>query len=100
MGSDENPTPTPAVQTRIDAGRSQREQVPLESLATVGTGADRPDPIDLLTAQDETRLPGLVPIRHARMRVSPFTFYRGGAAIMASDLSRGTVDRPAGAAVR
>jgi uncharacterized protein (DUF2252 family) len=49
--------------------------------------SDRPDPVELLTAQDEFRLPDLVPIRHGRMRVTPFTFYRGAAAIMASDLA-------------
>ena len=76
------------MQARIDAGRARRETTPLGSLAALDVGADRPDPIVLLTAQDEARLPGLVPIRHARMAVSAFTFYRGGAAIMASDLSR------------
>ena len=46
------------------------------------------DPIAILEAQAATRLPDLVPIRHGRMLVSPFTFYRGAAAIMAEDLSR------------
>ncbi len=49
---------------------------------------DRPDPVGILEEQDATRVPELVPIRHGRMIVSPFTFYRGGAAIMAWDLSR------------
>ena len=48
----------------------------------------RPDPIGILTSQDEQRLQELVPIRHGRMSASPFTFYRGAAAVMASDLSR------------
>ena len=48
---------------------------------------DRPDPIELLERQAETRVPELVPIRYGRMLVSPFTFYRGAALIMASDLS-------------
>jgi len=48
----------------------------------------RPDPIAILTTQDESRLQQLVPIRHGRMSATAFTFYRGGAAIMASDLSR------------
>ena len=47
----------------------------------------RPDPIELLERQAETRLPELVPIRYGRMLVSPFTFYRGAALIMASDLA-------------
>ncbi len=48
---------------------------------------DRPDPIALLEEQAESRVPGLVPIRYGRMLVSPFTFYRGAALIMASDLA-------------
>ncbi len=47
----------------------------------------RADPIKLLERQAETRVPELVPIRYGRMLVSPFTFYRGAALIMASDLS-------------
>jgi Uncharacterized protein conserved in bacteria (DUF2252) len=47
---------------------------------------DRPDPVALLEAQDATREPDLVPVRHGRMMVSPFTFYRGAAKIMAADL--------------
>ena len=49
--------------------------------------ADRPDPVALLEEQAVTRVPELVPIRYARMAVSPFTFYRGAALIMASDLA-------------
>ena len=49
---------------------------------------DRPDPVGILEEQNATRVPELVPIRHGRMIVSPFTFYRGSAAIMAWDLSR------------
>ena len=48
--------------------------------------SDRPDPIVLLEQQDETREPDLVPVRHGRMMVSPFTFFRGAAKIMAADL--------------
>ena len=47
---------------------------------------DRPDPVALLEEQDATREPDLVPVRHGRMMVSPFTFYRGAAKIMAADL--------------
>jgi uncharacterized protein (DUF2252 family) len=74
---------------RVAAGLRQRDTVPLEALAELGDARGRPDPVGLLLAQDETRLPNLVPIRHGRMRFSPFTFYRGAAAVMASDLSRG-----------
>ena len=48
---------------------------------------DRPDPVALLEAQNLTREPDLVPVRHGRMMVSPFTFYRGAAKIMAADLA-------------
>ncbi len=48
---------------------------------------DRPDPVALLEAQNLTREPDLVPVRHGRMMVSPFTFYRGAAKVMAADLA-------------
>ena len=48
---------------------------------------DRPDPVALLEEQNATREPDLVPVRHGRMMVSPFTFYRGAAKIMATDLA-------------
>jgi uncharacterized protein (DUF2252 family) len=82
------PTITAAVRERLDAGTAVRAEVPLEQHAEVDTGPDRPDPVGILMDQDERRLPALVPIRHGRMQATPFTFYRGGAAIMASDLSR------------
>ena len=49
--------------------------------------ADRPDPVELLVAQNATREADLVPVRHGRMTVSPFTFYRGAAKVMAADLA-------------
>ena len=49
--------------------------------------AGRPNPVDLLEEQAASRVPELVPIRYGRMLVSPFTFYRGGAYLMASDLA-------------
>jgi uncharacterized protein (DUF2252 family) len=45
------------------------------------------DSLSILTRQDESRVPELVPIRYGRMLASPFTFYRGGAAVMAADLA-------------
>ena len=48
----------------------------------------RPDPVETIQRQNLTRVPELIPIRHGRMSLSPFTFFRGGAAIMAWDLSR------------
>lgn len=77
----------PRIAARIAAGRARRETVPLESHADLGPPEVRPDPVGLLTAQDGFRLPELVPIRHGRMGRTPFTFYRGAAAIMAADLA-------------
>ncbi len=48
---------------------------------------DRPDPVALLRAQEESRVPELLPLRHERMAASPFAFYRGAAVVMAADLS-------------
>jgi uncharacterized protein (DUF2252 family) len=73
---------------RAAIGVAARKQAPLDSHADLVLGPDRPDPVGILLAQDETRLPELVPIRHGRMLVSPFTFYRGAAAVMAADLAR------------
>ena len=77
-----------ATEERLDEGRAEREAVPLETHAEWMAPRDRPDPVGILEEQDATRVPDLVPIRHGRMIASPFTFYRGGAAIMAWDLSR------------
>ena len=75
-----------AARARREEGQDRRAIVPLESHATVPSGRD--DAMDIITAQDVSRLTELVPIRHGRMSVSPFTFYRATAAVMASDLSR------------
>src|SRR3954468_14630384 len=76
-----------AVETRMAEGRAERESVPLEAHAEWAPSDGRPDPVWVLEEQARTRVPELVPIRHGRMLVSPFTFYRGGAAIMAADLA-------------
>jgi uncharacterized protein (DUF2252 family) len=76
-----------AIEERLEEGRAERESVPLEAHGEWAAPNDRPDPVGVLEAQDATRVPELVPIRHGRMIVSPFTFYRGSAAIMAWDLS-------------
>ena len=76
----------PSVDERSAQGKAAREQLP-PSVHTGWTPAsDRPDPVALLEEQDATREPDLVPVRHGRMLVSPFTFYRGAAKIMATDL--------------
>jgi uncharacterized protein (DUF2252 family) len=68
-------------------GKAARAKVPRDSHASFEPAPDRPDPVSLLEDQAKTRVPDLVPIRYGRMLVSPFTFYRGAALIMASDLS-------------
>ena len=67
-------------------GRRARERVAPSGHAGWVPAADRPDPVALLEEQNVTREPDLVPVRHGRMMVSPFTFYRGAAKIMAADL--------------
>ena len=76
----------PSIDERRAAGKQTRERTPPSSHAGWRPAADRPDPVALLEAQNVTREPDLVPVRHGRMMVSPFTFYRGAAKIMAADL--------------
>jgi hypothetical protein len=68
-------------------GRDARHVAPRSSHGHWRPAPDRPDPIAVLEQQSVTRVPELVPIRYGRMLVSPFTFYRGAAAIMAADLA-------------
>jgi uncharacterized protein (DUF2252 family) len=77
-----------AIEERAAEGRAERGSVALDAHGEWATPDDRPDPVGILEKQNATRVPELVPIRHGRMIVSPFTFYRGSAAIMAADLSR------------
>lgn len=85
-------TPTiiahPSVADRQARGMDARTAAPLESHLGWTPVADRFDPVALLEDQNKTREPDLVPVRHGRMSVSPFTFYRGAAKIMAADLAR------------
>jgi uncharacterized protein (DUF2252 family) len=74
---------------RAARGKAARAEVPRRSHAEWEPPAHRPDPVELLEEQAQSRVPELVPIRYGRMLVSPFTFYRGAAYIMASDLSGG-----------
>jgi uncharacterized protein (DUF2252 family) len=76
-----------SVEERVKLGKDARARVPRSSHAEFSPAADRPDPVSLLERQATTRVPELVPIRYGRMLVSPFTFYRGAALIMASDLA-------------
>ncbi|MFE3764240.1 DUF2252 domain-containing protein [Streptomyces sp. NPDC059104] len=76
---------------RAALGKEARRRSPRSGHAAYEPAPDRPDPLTILEAQSATRVPELVPIRYGRMTESPFRFYRGAAAIMASDLA-GTPD--------
>jgi uncharacterized protein (DUF2252 family) len=69
-----------------ERGREARGRIPRSAHGDWAPAPDRPDPIGVLTAQAGSRLAELVPIRYGRMLISPFTFYRGAAAVMAADL--------------
>jgi len=74
-------------QERAALGKAARADVPRSSHAEFAPGPKRPDPLEIIEKQSATRLPELVPVRYGRMSESPFRFYRGAAAIMASDLA-------------
>ena len=71
---------------RVARGKDARTVAPLDSHAEFRPGRSR-DPVGLLLGQAQPRVPELVPVRHGRMLVSPFTFYRGAALPMAADLA-------------
>jgi uncharacterized protein (DUF2252 family) len=80
----------PAVLTpseRQASGKSARRRAPRSVQARWEPVPDRPDAVEILTEQDRTRIPELIAIRHGRMLASPFSFYRGAAAVMAADLA-------------
>ncbi len=85
--SDTSTVPHLSVAERVARGKAARAEVPRSSHAAFEPAPHRADPIELLQRQAQTRVPELVPIRYGRMLVSPFTFYRGAALIMASDLA-------------
>ena len=72
-------------------GRDLRKQKPRSSHAGWMPTSDRPDPIELLQAQDVGRLHHLIPIKYGRMSASPFAFLRGSAVVMADDLGYGGI---------
>jgi uncharacterized protein (DUF2252 family) len=74
---------------RAATGKSMRRQVPLEAHAELDGRGSNSDPVKLLEQQSADRVPELIPIRYGRMLVSPFTFYRGAALVMATDLAQG-----------
>jgi uncharacterized protein (DUF2252 family) len=86
-----DPVPVPIVHLDLDTrrarGRAARKQVPRSAHGEWSPPRDRRDPVELIAAQEVTRVPELLPIRHERMLASPFTFYRGAAILMAADLA-------------
>lgn len=75
-------------QERLDLGKSIRKKVSRSSIGQFNLEGKRQTPIDVLLSQAKTRIPEYIPIRHARMAVDPFAFFRGGAAVMANDLAK------------
>jgi len=86
-GSSTSAAPELTREDRVTAGKKARKEVPRSSHAEWEPDAGRPDPVELLEEQATTRVPELVPIRYGRMSVSPFTFFRGAALLMSSDLA-------------
>src|SRR5215216_6588444 len=84
-----NTTAAPKTKERAAVGKSMRRQVPLEAHAELDGRGSNSDPVKLLEQQSADRVPELIPIRYGRMLVSPFTFYRGAALVMATDLAQG-----------
>ena len=76
-----------SVDDRRAKGKVARGRTPPSGHAGWAPATDRPDPVGLLEQQNRTREPDLLPVRHGRMLVSPFTFYRGAAKIMVADLA-------------
>jgi uncharacterized protein (DUF2252 family) len=76
-----------SVAERVARGKAARAEVPRATHAAYTPSLERDRPLDVLERQARTRVPELVPIRYGRMLVSPFTFYRGAAMIMAGDLA-------------
>jgi uncharacterized protein (DUF2252 family) len=83
------PDPAPPLPRadRAAAGRARRTQVPAADQAALPPATADRDPLAILRAQDASRVPDLVPIRYGRMSISPFTFLRGSAGVMAADLA-------------
>jgi uncharacterized protein (DUF2252 family) len=81
-------TVPPSAVERAQLGRALRARVPRSVHAEFDPGPNRPDPIAVIEEQSARRVQELVPVRYGRMSESPFRFYRGAAAIMATDLDR------------
>jgi uncharacterized protein (DUF2252 family) len=77
----------PTTEERFAAGKALRQKVARREHGVYAPASNREDPIAILEAQGKTRLPELVPVRHARMLTSPFAFLRGSAAVMIGDIA-------------
>jgi len=81
------PTPPEGRDKRYAAGKALRRRVLRERHGEWAPAPNRPDPVELVIRSSKGRIPELIPIRHGRMKVSPFCFYRGAANIMVADLA-------------
>src|SRR5580700_6999118 len=72
---------------RRASGKAARKRTPRSALASWAEDDRGHDALDTILAQNKIRVPELVPIRHYRMAVSPWNYYRGAAAVMAADLA-------------
>jgi uncharacterized protein (DUF2252 family) len=86
MQFDRDETRYPSVAERRGRGKQARKVSPRSAAGGWEPASDRRDPVDIIEEGTKTAIPSLVPIRYGRMSASPFTFYRGTAAIMAADL--------------
>ncbi|GAN60147.1 hypothetical protein ACI01nite_09590 [Acetobacter cibinongensis] len=83
----QNTTPYPTRKQSTQLGAARRKAVPRAAHATWDVPKHRADPVALLATQGLSRIQALLPVRYDRMKVSPFTFLRGAAVVMASDLA-------------
>lgn len=86
-GTQERSAAAVTAEERAAEGRGLRSGLPRSAHGDWEPAADRPDPLDVLAQQEETRVPQLLGLRHERMAASPFAFFRGAAAVMAADLA-------------
>ncbi|HEY5386557.1 MAG TPA: DUF2252 domain-containing protein [Thermoleophilia bacterium] len=76
----------PPAEERRAAGLAARTRVSRRELGVWEPADEVRDPVDVVMAVAKPRQQRLIPLRTARMAVSPFTFYRGSAQLMATDL--------------
>jgi uncharacterized protein (DUF2252 family) len=80
--------PATSLRDRYEAGQRLRKRLTRTQQAHWMPAQDRPDPIQTLTSTNAGRVARLLPEKYRRMRASPFSFFRGAAVLMASDLAR------------